>query len=128
MEMRITGAETATARGMTMNTRNVVLAVLCLVAAPASADPISGYVKADGTVAIPSSLYAVTHQGVGRYKIVFTPSLTPTASCMVTPIGRIHVRKLSESASQCSVVLFSNFQGYGDTDGDFSFIAVPMSN
>jgi len=110
-----------------MDIRKAGLAALCLlVATPAYADPISGYVHADGTVAVPSSLYTVTHTRQGRYAIKFTNPMEPSASCVITPAGaEMTVLRLAESDTRCYVTLGG---GNHPFDSDFSFIAVPMSN
>ena len=109
-----------------MNLRSAILAsFLSALATSAVADPISGYVHADGTVGIPSSLYTVTHTGRGHYVIKFTPLLEPSASCVITPLSTGAVVTLTESDKSCLVVFRSN--GFR-LDADFSFIAVPMSN
>jgi hypothetical protein len=109
-----------------MDIRKAALTAICVLATPACADPISGYVHADGTVAIPSSLYTVTHTRRGSYNIKFTNPLEPSASCVITPLSDVAVKTLVESDKRC----FVNFGVYGEyrADTDFSFIAVPMSN
>jgi len=106
-----------------MKITRAALAALCLLAAPACADPISGYVKADGTPLIVSSLYTVTHTRRGLYKITFTTPFETLASCVFTYAGNGsigNIGRISEKANSCTVKFPSDF--------DFSFIAVPMSN
>lgn len=106
-----------------MHIRKLVIATaLCLLSVPACADPISGYVKADGTPLITSSLYIVEHPTAGRYKIIFATPLEPLASCVISIVGArsTNIRLISETASSCTVKFHNDF--------DFSFIAVPMSN
>src|SRR4051812_42167541 len=117
-----------------MDIRKAVLA-LCLLTAPACADPISGYVHKDGTVDVPSTLYTVTHGKPGHYSIVFATPMLPKASCVITPVGTLEhykasppaVWRLEESDTECSFVIRYSGLG-GKYDSDFSFIAVPMSN
>jgi len=110
-----------------MNIRKVALAVLCLVAPPAAADPISGYVKGSGTVAIPSSLYTVVRTHRGHYTITFTNPMVPRANCVITPLRSLSVYELHESDTECRVVLHNDYSTLA-VDGSFSFMAVPMSN
>jgi hypothetical protein len=128
----------ATAReGTDMQLHRAILAALCLLAAPACADPISGYVHANGRVAIPSSLYTVTHPERGMYTITFTTPVAPMASCVVMlirgedPIQRRgygpFVVKLTESDRECSFVI-RNSGNNPRVNEAFTFIAVPMSN
>jgi hypothetical protein len=55
-----------------MNSCVVAMAALWFLSVPAYGDPISGYVYADGTAAVPSSLYSVSHPKEGVYIITFT--------------------------------------------------------
>ena len=117
-----------------MNKRNAALAlVLCALPIPASADIVSGYVNADGTVRLKSSLYTVSHPDRGKYIITFATPLSPMASCLVTPMrlagfdgAYLEVKFLQETKNQC-VIRFQTINNHG-ADVDFSFIAVPMSN
>jgi hypothetical protein len=112
-----------------MHLHRAALAALCLLTTPACADPISGYVHADGTVAIPSSLYTVAHLGKGHYLITFTTPMLPLASCIVTTLGgeesNIYVSRIKETENSCELVTGNNSFRW---DTRFSFIAVPMSN
>jgi hypothetical protein len=113
-----------------MKTRNIALVALgLLTTAPAYADPISGLVQADGSVAYQSSLYTVTHLGTGRYLIAFTNPMTPQASCVVTTLGgqnpNSYVSRIIETETSCEVVTGNN--GFR-SDTRFSFIAMPMSD
>jgi hypothetical protein len=113
------------------------MALCLLMAAPAYADPISGYVYANGTVAVPSSLYTVTHPERGSYTITFTTPMSPMANCVVTVVWSKNpvknpgygpfVTKLAESDSECSFVI-RNSGNNPRVNEDFSFIAAPMSN
>lgn len=124
-----------------MKVQTAIFALLLLaLATPTFADPISGYVHADGTVVIPSSLYTIQHPKRGNYTIVFTTPLSPSASCVITPVETRGQKKqlgapyapfvahLVESDMQCSFKLLLGNHGGGPYDNDFSFIAVPMSN
>lgn len=51
------------------------VAALIYATTPAIADPISGYVNADGTVAVTSSLYTVAHVRSGTYEIDFATAM-----------------------------------------------------
>jgi hypothetical protein len=110
-----------------MKINRAALAALCLLATPACADPISGYVKANGTVSVPSSLYSVTHKKPGHYLITFTTPITPKASCLATAFRGQFVKKIVETDTTCLVVINGYAEQHGE-DGAFSFIAVPMSN
>ncbi len=113
-------------------TRQAVLAALSLLTTPVCADPISGYVHADGTVTVRSALYHVSHHGVGRYTIKFATPMEPSANCVVTPMSKLsfygaEVWRLVESDTECRVK-FRISGSHSNIDVDFTFIAVPMSN
>ena len=116
-----------------MDIRKAALTAVCLLATPASADPISGYVSANGVPLVASSRYFVIHRGIGHYDIQFTTPMEPSASCVITPVLKPklaskapYVRKLAESSTHCLFNLLTS--GGGHSDSDFSFIATPMSN
>ncbi|HEX3945284.1 MAG TPA: hypothetical protein VHW69_14465 [Rhizomicrobium sp.] len=104
-----------------------------LLANAVQADPISGRVERDGSVAVPSPLYSVIHPSAGHYTIKFATPMEPSASCLFFPFGTNRrgyvatVVKETESSTDCSIALKSlgrgSFHNY-----PFSFIAVPMSN
>jgi hypothetical protein len=119
-----------------MDVRKAALAALCLLTTPVCADPISGYVNANGTVAIPSSLYTVLHPKQGHYSIVFTAQMLPEASCVIMPIVNLkfplrghalYIKALMDSDTECSFQIHMT-DTHRLMDSDFSFIAMPMSN
>jgi hypothetical protein len=118
-----------------MNERCKVFALMLFVLPGlAIADPISGYVRADGTPLIASSLYTVSHPESGHYTISFASPLQPLASCVVVPVPSHkytglppYVRHLSESGTSCSFQTMLN-DTRRPADIDFTFIAMPMSN
>ncbi|MBV9990711.1 MAG: hypothetical protein JOZ72_05395 [Alphaproteobacteria bacterium] len=113
-----------------MNIRSVaVVAFGLLAAAPACADPITGLVGRDGSVAVSSSLYTVSHIGPGHYVITFATPMLPQASCVITTTNgqdpNVYVSRLIETDSSCEIVTGNNGHRF---DTRFSFIALPMSN
>lgn len=113
--------------------QRMTLAVFSLLisGSVALADPISGYVKADGTPIIPSSLYTVLHPRTSHYTIVFTNPMPPKANCVISIVDTqgagIYVLHLTESRTQCSFVVHGAVSDI-KWDTDFSFMAMPMSN
>lgn len=117
-----------------MDIRKLALAAFCLlIAAPAYADPVSGYVNPDGTPAIPSALYTVTHPKTGHYIITFTTPMFPRANCVVVSVSErealgAFVHRLKENRTACSFSFRLIENRHVPADIAFSFIAVPMSN
>lgn len=110
----------------------IISAFAALLASGAHADPVSGYVNADGSLMKLSSQYTVIHSGLGHYRIEFATPMTPRASCVITPVGKQvpdtpYLWRLSETRTECVVAFLQSGTGTM-MDTAFSFIAVPMSN